>query len=307
MPELSVIVPFCNEHPQVLFTIQSIAQELIGRVDFEILAVDNYCDQVKAQGRDPDGGGTSVEACSKGNPWLKYLKYTDKLSHWQAKNHAVHNSSGSILWFCDAHCVVSRDSLYNMLQYYRANHDELNGTIHLPLTYKILEWRRLIYKLVNNLNRGEIAYSFTGFPGAAREPFSVACMSTCGMMMTRELYDELGGWPVELGIYGGGEHFINFALAVMGKTKTIYPSGPLFHHGDKRGYEWNYNDYTRNRTIASYMFGGKTLAEKFIDHRKGNPDVLQSILSDVLSKCREHRERIKKHQVIRIEEWAEKA
>jgi glycosyltransferase involved in cell wall biosynthesis len=51
MAELSVIIPFCNEYPQILFTIQSIAQELRDRVDFEIIAVNNYCDEVEKQGR----------------------------------------------------------------------------------------------------------------------------------------------------------------------------------------------------------------------------------------------------------------
>ena len=49
MPELSVIMPFCNEYPQNMFTIQNIAQELRDRVDFEIIAIDNFCEEVQAQ------------------------------------------------------------------------------------------------------------------------------------------------------------------------------------------------------------------------------------------------------------------
>lgn len=302
MPELSVIVPFVNEYPQVIFTLQSIAQELRDRVDFEIIAVDNSCAEITAQGRELDGSAGAVSGSTGVNPWLKYLKYEDKLSHWQAKNLAARNSSSPFLWFCDAHCIVGRDALFNMFTYYRKHHQELHGTLHLPLTYKILDSRRLIYKLLDNYEAGEIHYKFTPLK-RDDGPFQVPCMSTCGMMMTREIYDEIGGWPDELGIYGGGENFINFTLAVLGYTVNIFPGPALFHHGEKRGYHWNFDDYTRNRTIATYMFGGEALARKFIQHRKGDTQALNRILDDVLTRCRSHREHIKARQKLTIEQW----
>lgn len=308
MPELSVIIPFCNEYPQNLFTIQNVAQELLGRVDFEILAIDNYCKEVADQGRDRDKGGEAVEACAGHNPWLKYLKYEDKLSHWQAKNLGVAHSSGKYLWFCDAHCCLSRDALFNMFTCYKDHIGELDGTIHLPLTYKILEWRKLIYKLAADLETGDIKYSFTGFRESNRPYYQVPCMSTCGMMMTRSLYDDLGGWPVELGIYGGGENFLNFTLAILGKTVNIYPGGALFHHGEKRGYHWNGDDHVRNRTIANYMFGGPDLAARFIAHRPGKPEVLRSILEGVLNNqaLQGQRRMIEVKKQIAIEDWIHK-
>ena len=68
MADLSVIIPFVNEYPQVMFTIRNIAEELRDRVDFEIIAVNNYCDEVKAQNREEDKGGISIAACQKGHP-----------------------------------------------------------------------------------------------------------------------------------------------------------------------------------------------------------------------------------------------
>lgn len=305
MPELSVIIPFCNEYPQNMFTIQNIAQELSGRVDFEIIAIDNFCDEVRAQKREQDKGGEAIAACTKGNPWLRYVKYEDKLSHWQAKNLGVQLSTAPFLWFVDAHCIISRDSLFNMFLYYKVHHRELNGTLHLPLTYKLLEWHKLIYKLVVNPETAEYHYSFTPFR-PADAPYRVPCMSTCGMMMSREIYDILGGWPAELGIYGGGENFINFTLAVLGKTVNIFPAEPLFHHGEKRGYHWNGDDMTRNRTIATYMFGGRDLARRFIDNRKGNKEVLNRIYDDVIRTCKDHRAWIKSNQQLTIDEWVTK-
>jgi len=319
--KLSVIIPFVNEFPQVLFTIQSIAQELIHRVDFEIIAVDNMCkeltdqfqkrvDQVKE--KDPQAakelennlrkGTDSVKACSKYNPWLTYLNYDKKLSHWQAKNLGVKHSTGNILWFCDSHCVISRDSLYSMFLSYCDYYDDYHGSLHLPLTYKILESRRLIYKLVFNWDTAEIHYSFTGYR-ESDTPYEVPCMSTCGMMLGREIYNDIGGWPSELGIYGGGENYINFTLAVTGYKKHIFPGGPLFHHGDSRGYHWYYDDHVRNKMIAMYCYGGKDLVRKFSRNTKGRPETLSKMCEEVIEKCGKHRDIIKKKQVIGIYDW----
>ena len=306
MSKLSVVIPFCNEYPQLMWTVQSVAQDLIGRAEFEIIAINNYCDEVKAQNREEDKGGETIKVCQRGNPWLKYLEYKDKLSHWQSKNLGVMNSTGDILWFVDAHCAISRDALFRMFHYYIDNEDKINGSLHLPLTYKILEWHRLIYKLGGEPEKGDLHYSFTGYR-AADEPYEVPCMSTCGMMISRKVYDKLGGWPVELGIYGGGENFINYTLAVLGMKKWIMTGGhTLFHHGEKRGYHWNGDDMIRNRFIANYMFGGDKWLTLMRDNRKGKKEVLQKIYEDVKATCKGHRELIKRQQVIPIEEWLSK-
>jgi glycosyltransferase involved in cell wall biosynthesis len=298
--KLSVIIPAANEWPTSVFTVRNIYEELRDRVDFEILYVDNSMlpDDKKERAYDQMCG------LSRGYPWLKPLKYTDKLSHWQAKNLAVKESTGDFLWFCDAHCIISRDALFRMFNYMCCHHDTLNGTLHLPLTYHIMEYHKLIYKLTGDIQKGLVHYSFSAYR-EHDEPYQVPCMSTCGMMMSRSLYDELGGWPAELGIYGGGENFINFTLAVLGKTINILPGDALCHHGDKRGYSWNFDDHLRNKTIAAYMYGGVDFAKLFVKHHKGSPDQKERILNSVItnSSCIDHRRVIKSKQKLSIQEW----
>lgn len=301
---LSVVVPFIQEHPQVMFTIQSIHEELEGRVDHEIIAVENWSPEIIKQGAIRDRSSELIQSKADKHSWLKFMNYGDKLSHWQAKNAAVAASDGEFLWFCDSHCVVGRDALYNMFQYYSQNHEELNGSIHLPLTYHILEEQQLIYQLVTDLPKGVIHYKFMNMLEARIKPFEVPVMSTCGMMMTRELYNQMGGWPTELGIYGGGENYINFALSVMGKKKWISPGRPLHHHGDKRGYRWNALDFLRNRLIALYITVGEDYARRYCNaDTKISPFSKDRILKDVIRKCEPHRQLIQSQAVISIEDW----
>lgn len=329
--DLSVIIPFVGEYPQVLFTIQSVAQNLINtNIDFEIIAVNNYCDYVKAQAENiiniqqsklikklnsenikkaykaimptfEDRSGEAIKASAKINPWLKYFEYKDRLSHWQAKRHGVNNSSGDYILFVDAHTIPSHNAIPSMYEEFISGYDK-SGTMHLPLTYKILESHRLIYKLKIE-NKYFYSYSFTPFR-QANDPYEVPCMSTCGMIISRKLYDSIGGWPTGLGIYGGGENFLNYVLAVTGYNKFIYPFGTLFHHGEKRDYHYIGDDFIRNRMIAHYLFGGIDLLRKFTSVCKGRETVLNVLRESVIKGHRKQRNLIKSQQVINIEDWA---
>ncbi len=324
--ELSVIVPYVNEWPQIAFTLRSLAEELEG-IDFEIIAVDNLHPVVELQqriladrgharyvhakknygfyGDHPEGSlleGSAIKGFATLNPWLKYLRYDKKLSHWNAKRVGADIAEGEILCFIDAHCVPSRDSLKLMYIYYMQEAERLNGTIHMPLTYHILEPRKLIYKPVINLDVGELHYSFTTYRHA-EEPYEVAAMSTCGMMITKELYEYVGGWPKGLGIYGGGENFINYALAVTGKKKFIFPGGPLHHHGEKRGYNFSAYDTVANRLLALYLVCGQEMAWRMAKVSKYRP--LEKILTQIFTDedNQKHRQLIKERTVIEIDEW----
>jgi hypothetical protein len=341
---LSVICPFVNEYPQVYFTLANLVCELQGcDFNWEIIAIDNICKEAEEQiyekvpvapkiidildnikmdklskdllrtaivdtyatkRRGRDKGSERVQGrCIPANN-MKYIQYDTKLSHWQAKNVGVRESQYDVLLFIDSHCIVAKNSIIDSYKCYINNYDELNGSLHLPILYMLEDiGLDLIYKLVLDLPKGVIHYSFTRRQ-IRDKIIKVPCMSTCGMFLSRELYDIMGGWPSELGIYGGGENFINFVLSILGKDKNIMNTNPFHHFAEKRGYNWNYTDFHRNRTIASYMYGDKEWARKYVYNIKGKPSVLDSIYTDVTTGvCQQQREHIKKSQKMTIEDW----
>lgn len=311
--KLSAIMPYVREYPQNIFTLMNIYEELRGRCDFEILAVNNFVPgHVKVDGRtvEDDRGEDAMNAAAKCHKEIISLKYDKKLSHWNAKNHAVAQSTGEFLWFVDAHCIVARDALFNMFEHYKRFHDGLHGSIHLPLTYKIHEQKKLIYKLATVPEKGEVAYSFTSYrtPCDTYGAFEVPCMSMCGAMMTRAQYDDFGGWPEEMGIYSGGEHFFNYVSAVLGYKKYIMAGEPLRHYGEKRGYSWNFADFHRNRLIANYMFGGREWLYRYAKKAKpgaADTKLFKRLADNIVStpSCVQQRELIKSRQRISIEDW----
>lgn len=329
--DLSIIVPFADEMPSVLFTLQSINQNLEGSgINFEVIAVDNYCDQLQEQmnhildiqipklntqkiNREilteihktipplyENPSGESIKAASgKLNPWLKYLRYDEKLSHWNCKRIAVEQAQGKYLLFLDAHTIPSSGAIEKIFREYKKGYD---GTMHLPLTYKILESRMLIYKFAIE-NGYFYTYKFTTFRNKP-EPYEVPCMSTCGMIISRELMLSIGNWPQTLGIYGGGENWINYTLSVLGKKKYIFPHAILFHHGYKRSYHYEYLDFVVNRATAHYLFGGEKLLKNFLTITKGDQNILQGLFKPIIERNQFQRELIRSQQTITIEDWA---
>jgi len=317
--QLSIVIPFANEHPMIMFTIQSVLEE-IKDLDAELIVIDNYCSELEKQTvgeefcpgcmqdikifRTRDKGGSEIQKKVNRNPKLKYISYPDKLSHWCAKNKGVLSSEGLFLLFLDAHVIPSTGSIKAMYEYYNTHYEELNGSIHLPLAY-MLDNNILTYRLETNPAKGFYHYQFAGYRNEPK-PYKVPVMSSCGMMISRELFDLYGGWPTEYGIYGGGENYVNFVMAILGKDKHIMNTGPLYHYADKRGYYYNYDDFIRNRTIAVYMVAGEEAAHLFVKNCQGNQNILENICRDVVSKTADHKKLIESRQQMTIGEWLEK-
>jgi glycosyltransferase involved in cell wall biosynthesis len=309
MPELSVIIPYVNEWPQVAFTIRSISEDLKDRVDFEIIAVDNFSTRYM-KNTERDRGSRHIKRVAELHPWLRYELFDKKLSHWNAKNYAIEHSNSPFLMFIDAHCVTARNSLFDMFQLYKDSWESLGGSIHLPLMYHILENRLLKYALTNTKTPYAIHYKFVDHFPNEKCLQEVPCMSTCGMLIHRSYLSSLGLWPTELGVYGGGENFINFVGAVCGLRKWLFTNGVLYHHGEKRGYKWNDKDFLRNRAIAVYLYGGYDMAKRFcLEYPVPNnipaypTHILYQIFSSVVDSCEAHRDFIKDRQKLTIQDW----
>lgn len=322
-PRISIVIPYLQEFPQILFTIRAIHEELID-IDHEIIAIDNLNIDAKKQldskkikidkghehlNKQGEITKSHIKSMAESNnlSWLKYMHFEDHFSLWQARNYGIKHSKADIIMFVDAHCLPSKNSIKNMLIYYEQNWEELNGSIHLPLTYHILEKRKLIYKFKFDEPEGVCDYSFTGAPNT-NDIFEVPCMSACGLMCHRSFFDMMGQFP-QKGIYSGGEHFFNFVMAILGKKKWIYSldGATLFHHGNERDYNYTWGCYQDNRAVSNYMFGGEKWLDLFIKNMKADEKFKKEFKTKILSDENiNQRNKIVHQQQLSIEDWATK-
>ena len=280
---ISAIIPCCNEYPQVLFTVQSVLE---GGAD-EVIVISN-----KSTDK------TNAYFGNLRNPKVKFFIKDDILSHWQAKNLGIEKSTGDLLFFVDAHCIMGGGSLKKLANFIT---DDMGG-VHCILHY-MLDNTRLIY----HFKPENMSYRFCTAPSRPK-PFVIPMMSTCAMMCTRKVINELGGWNDLFGIYGGGEAYFNLKHGTCGYPHYIHPEAYCWHYAEKRGYSWNYNDYVRNEFNAAYCVGGKEWLNLKADERKkkDNPAVIDGIITEVVDKCESDRKNIEEHQIMSLNEFCNK-
>jgi glycosyltransferase involved in cell wall biosynthesis len=280
---VSAIVPCCNEYPQVLFTVQSL---LIEGCD-EVLVISN-----KSTDK------TNEYFTKLHNSKVRFFIKDDVLSHWQAKNAGIENAGYGLIFFCDSHCVLEKGSIEKLKDFVTKN----DAAAHCLIKY-MLDPRGLDYKFLSDT----FSYRFS----TARhnnKPYQVPIMSTCGMMLRKSAIDRFGGWNKELGIYGGGEQYMNFKHGVCDYPHYVIPEAAVWHYADKRGYQYNYDDFVRNQFVAAYCVGGDELLNEIMELRleKDRPLVLRKLMEDVKNKCSADRAFIQKNQKLTYKEFVKK-
>jgi hypothetical protein len=104
-------------------------------------------------------------------------------------------------------------------------------------------------------------------------------------------------------MYGGGENFINYTLAILGYKKWIYPDATLFHHGAKRDYHFTFDGVLYNRMIAHYLFGGSKVLKEFAQNTKGDPSLKIDMVNKIIETQKQHRYHIKERQKVDLQKW----
>jgi len=275
--ELSIIMPFCNEGQNVVFTIQSVIEELEGFCEFEILAIDNMSDW-------------SME-CTVKNERMPLMKNKPRTFPIRCRS------------FFQGPPGSKRDGSF-------IPPEEKIGGIHAYINY-MLDSRSLEYDPQKNKFFGyrfcthQSEYFKTNGKWQRRfptEPYKVCVMSTCGMMSPRTVIEELGGWHPEFGIYCGGEGYMNYKQATCGYHHWIHPKAWCWHWAEKRGYIWNHSDFVRNEQISAYVCGGISALDAVVEGRKSSPAVI-ALAEDVVDKCADERAFIKSRQVETLDEY----
>ena len=309
---LSVIIPHYHEHPQLLFTLQSLLYQLKG-INHEIILIDN-ADTPQHDHRELDTSKyIKMKQDSGLLPTVKSLHYTDCLSHWQAKNFGCEQATPEgVFLFLDAHVLLAPNIISTMVDNYLYIKEP--ATLHLPISYMLEPEvsHELVYKLVHDLDRGILDYKFTPLNNPGKALFEVPCMSTCGMMVDKDVFFKVyKGWPSSLGNYSGGEHYINFVGALLGVKHYVVDLGPVHHYAAPRAYNLNYNDVYRNRAITMFLVGGEPFLAKYLDHLRSlivgkiSPRMINKLQIEIPSipELKERREHIERSSVTTLENW----
>jgi glycosyltransferase involved in cell wall biosynthesis len=293
--DCSTVISVCNEVPHIYYTIQSIIEGLDETYEQEIIVVDNLS---------TDG----LEQHFRENPVnnVRYVKYSDKRSHWNAKNVGIKEAKSRNIFFIDGHCIIGRNSLKNLIDFSDNFNGNLGG-VHC-LHHYIGDNSR---EFEHRCRSAKFIYGFRRSQGF-KEPYQVAHMSTCGMMVRKKTFDELGGWNKMLGVRWGGESYINLKHGTCGYPHYIHPKAHYYHYKHKYAYGFDGRNGYTNLMIPAYTVGGDEWLKFQTDHiieKKGEvqrPCIYDRMADEVRNVCKEDRDFIASKQIMTLTEYYKK-
>ena len=244
--KVSVIIPVCNEFPQIAFTLDSISQNLRG-LDHEILVVfnnnsDEAPEYLKGRGRH-----------------IKLLT-SESFSCWQARNLGAAEASGDYFFFFDAHILLEPEAIAKAVAVLKTEREA--GIVWFAMRY-LMDTERILYGY--RLKPDKFWGNWTSHR-RTQKPYPLAMSGAAGMGIKAETYRAIGGWLPSFGIYGGGEPYLSLKAERLGYRNYISPDSIFAHFSAKRGYCWNNDDLWRNFLMAAFATGGAKWLERLKSH-----------------------------------------
>lgn len=256
--KVSVIIPSRNEMKNLLWTLQCVQVGLEG-TEYEMIPVLNLCDKEDAEQLE--------KYWPARNGIMQVVRYDEKPSCWQARNAGAAVAEGEYLLFLDSHVAFGEGALKGLIEF----HEGWKGIAHIPLCYWLEE------------NRPNYGYTwkpekFWGNWTRVKPdpPYDVPLSGASSLLIDKEVFEEVGGFHPSLGIYGGGETYLDLKAQMFGHRVRMCVGHKLFHMTEKRGYAWTGDDFKRNFMMAAYALGGEkhldTVYQHYFKGMRGNKD-----------------------------------
>ena len=266
---ISIIIPACNEYPQIAFALDSIAQDFRS-FDHEILVIfnnneDEAPEYLKGRGRN-----------------IRLLE-SDSLSCWKARSLGAKEAKGDTLFFFDAHILLEPMSVHRVL--WTMENAENCGIVWMAMRY-LMDTHRILYGY--DLKPEKFWGNWTSHR-RGKESYPLTMSGAAGFAISKEVFDAVGGYHDSFGIYGGGEPYLAFKVERFGYRNQISPDSVFAHFNARRKYSWNNDDLWRNFLIAAYSTGGDVWIKKLRNHYlkvcKKNP-TYESRLDEIVAEAK---------------------
>lgn len=238
-PILSIIMPCYNCETTLEEAVESIyAQNLT--MPFEVVMVDDGS---------TDGTRELIKQLSQNHKEIKYIFHEKNLGGGAARNTAVENSSGDIIFCLDSDDILGDNCLNNM--YKTLIENNLDG-VTISKSIKFLD------RDINNIQyitEMDFTNSLIPFESLLDKKYECGLYST--FMHTREVYDVTNGYPTEHGFdtQGFAFRFLINDFKAMAAPNTIY-----YHRlsGKNNSY------YNREYKFGKINFNWFKIFEEFI-------------------------------------------
>jgi hypothetical protein len=238
---VSLTIASRNEFHNLKWTLQSALDKLWPAYegDFEIIVGLNMPTDEEAD---------YIRKLSWTQQGVVQLVVHDEPSAWQTRRKCAQQARGKYIFWMDSHVVLRGNDLMAAAQWHRG----WKGTLKFGLNYFLDKPERTSFQY----NWKPERFWGTWSRRKPTPPHYRILLSGSHGLVDREVYEAIGGIHPALGIYGGGEPYLDLLQQMYGYEIRCHPEFQVWHLAEKRGYSWNNDDLWRNFMIAAYALGG---------------------------------------------------
>lgn len=266
-PLVSVIIPARNEFPQIVFTIQSILNDLESFLkpnQYEIIIAANACDDwYKGDKHKRAVTGTTEYMSTMGGYSRRVIRYLiDPIAaNHTTRNNGVKMARGKYIFLSDAHMSYKPGYFKRMMQ----TIDESGGLVHSAIgwlgAFPVNKANGLSYTI--KLGE-EIKGTWNNYVLKEDDWSYIPAQGHCCLGFLREQFLEFRGYPEYHRCYGGGEFYLDMKWWMFGSTVVVEPRAIGYHLRSTRGYSYIYDDYIHNVLAIGIALGMDWWAEGHI-------------------------------------------
>ena len=254
-------IPAKNERLNLWYTLHNIRMiwdEWSDDEDRELIVVANESD---------DGTAKFLD-----NPriasWVRRVA-TDRSGPGPVRQAGAEEARGEILFFVDAHVLLSPDFFRKVTRIMRERVWDSVGSFHVPIGWNGGSTKRSSthYKLT-------LETDFWGIntAGGFTELTEVATMGHGCLAVRRDHFFACRGYSAPFRQYGGDETYLDLKFAMFGYRNYTYPGAYCLHCSQRQAnYESNPYVFIRNNLISAYVIGGDAWALKVLRCQQARP------------------------------------
>lgn len=300
-PLVSVIIPARNEFPQIVFTIQSILNDLesfLKPSEYEIIICANACDDWWKSDKSKRAVlGTTEYMSTMGGYSRRTIRYLiDPIAaNHTTRNRGVEMARGKYVFLSDAHMSYKPGYFKRMMQ----TIDETGGLVHSAIgwlgAFPVNKSNGIAYTI--KLGE-EIKGTWNNYLLVENDWFYIPAQGHCCLGFLREQFLKFKGYPEYHRCYGGGEFYLDMKWWMFGSNVVVEPRAIGYHLRSVRGYSYNYDDYMHNVMAIGLALGMDDWAERaYINwNKRGRPEVMQRLWAEAKREVVQDKEFIAKHR-----------
>ena len=312
--DISFVIPARNEKDTLRYTLANLCQTA-SEYNFEIIVVDDHSDEDLSKYLNPSDE-------------VLFIRNAERLGIAKSRNIGAQLAKGDVLIFLDAHVCFKRDWIDEIMRNKKLLETSILGTATCLLEDSSAFQAMSVRFQTPCLDAKKVYYGWQHFylpiPGSApnhvkksSRSFSIPLVEAASLVITRELFYDLGSFEDELTGSGNCEDdelcmrtwAFGYRVVVLPSILCFHYKAPLPRHGNgvhsdpgEPFLKELYDDCLENVLRTLYLHLSEKRFQSLLDHYQTHP-AFKADLDSIISERLKERKAFITRQRVHDDEW----